>query len=117
MKHISVKMSDSEYEKVNLDRGSKTISEYVRETLLAAHEDISEEASAFHKLLADVTALRGTLEGALRDIPSRTSLLLLGQYLAKVITMGNPPTFAHYTRELEQLFQSLKTSLTDGVKP
>ena len=81
--------------------------------LLAADEEhVKKEASDFQQLFADVTLIRETIAKCLRDLPNQQALIALADYLKRVISIANPPAYAHHETELQQHLQALKTNIS-----
>jgi len=112
VKHISVKMSDSEYEEVQKYRGNKTTSEYVRGLLFAHHKAARNESDSFQQLFRDVTFIKETLTVSFKALPNQQALITLAEYLKRVISIANPPAYAHHETELQQHLQTLKTNIS-----
>ena len=112
MRKVSFRLTDSEYKEIERYRGNRTISEYVRALLFAHHEEARKETVGFQTLFRDVTLIRETIATCLRDLPNQTALIALAEYLKRVISIANPPAYAHHETELQQHLQALKTNIS-----
>jgi hypothetical protein len=107
MKHISVKVTDSEYAKVEMLRGDKTISEYVRMVLFEKGEKANIENNDFLKLFQDVALISDTIKG----VATKRDLLAHASFLVEVATAGNPLSYSHEQNNIQQLHQMLASKM------
>ncbi len=114
MKHISVKLTDEAFAKLQSLRGSKSTSDYVRDLLFSDDKTAAKETAAFQNLFTDMADLKNTMGAFLKQLPDKEALLATVTYLAHAMTIGNPTAYAHHTTELKQLFQTLKTTVGNG---
>lgn len=111
MKKISLRLSDSEYEKLEMFRGEKSISEYVRILISANDEKVRNEAGDFQKLFSDIAFISETLS---QDIPKQKDLLALASYMTEVSSIANTPAYANHRDKIDQLYQTLVSKIQSG---
>lgn len=111
MKHISVKMSDADYQKVERRRGDKTKSEYVRMLLTADDEHVKKEASDFKQLFDDVKYIKDSLNLSFKELPTKKNILALVDYLTEVSSIANPPAYSHHEKELKNLLNTIASKM------
>lgn len=114
MKHISVKLTDEAYVKLQNLRGSRSTSDYIRDLLFADDKAVGKETEAFQNLFTDIADLKNTMGALLKGLPNKEALLAVVTFLAHAMTIGNPTAYAHHTTELKQLFQTLKAAVNNG---
>ncbi|HBA55351.1 MAG: hypothetical protein GXY80_15400 [Syntrophorhabdus aromaticivorans] len=114
MKHISVKLTDEAYIKLQNLRGSRSTSDYVRDLLFSDDKTVGKETEAFQNLFTDMADLKNTVAAFLKRLPDKEALLAVVTFLAHAMTIGNPTAYAHHATELKQLFQTLKATVSNG---
>lgn len=110
MKKISLRLSDSEYNNLEMFRGDKSISDYVRLLLSEQGESANNENADFHKLFSDVT----TIKEALPVLATKKDLLSFASFMAEVASIANPPAYANNREKIQQLYQSLASKISAG---
>ena len=111
MKKVSIRLSDSDYDKLEMFRGSKSISDYIRMLLAAHHEEARNESAEFQNLIRDVNIIKTALNTSLKDFPGRKDLLALATYIKEAVSISNPPAYANYEDKLREHFQTLKAQM------
>jgi hypothetical protein len=114
MKHISVKMTDADYQKVERRRGDKTKSEYVRMLLASDDECAKKDASDFQQLFKDVTFIKESLKLSFKELPTKKNILALVDYLTEVSSVANPPAYSHHQKELKGLLNTIASKMESG---
>jgi len=90
MKTISLKIDEATYKELNIRRGRKTISEFLRE-VIDAH-----------------------ISGAYKPLGDDKSLRALAIYLTEVMRITNPPAFANNGDKIKNLFTKFVESISEG---
>lgn len=112
MKTISLKISDSDYQRLESLRGNSTKSDYIRMLISAEHEGVKREIGDLQQLVNDVSMIKNNLLTGSESTVSKEALLALAEYLKDVMTIANPPAYANYRDKLQQYFQNLKTTIS-----
>lgn len=111
MKHVSLKLTDAEFEKLEMLRGNKTKSDYLRELLSRDQQETRKELGDFERLFQDVNEIRQTLAALISGLPDQKGLIALAEYLKDVMSISNPPAYSNYADRLQELLQKLKANL------
>ena len=111
MPKISLRLTEPEFERLEMLRGKRSISDYIRALLSGDHKEAKREDAEFHQLFRDISVIR---EAVLKDLPDQKALLALAAYLAEVMSIANPPAYAKYEDKQRELFLTLKANLTNG---
>ena len=112
MKTISLKISDSDYQRLESLRGNSTKSDYIRMLISAQHEGVRREIGDLQQLIGDVNMIKKSILAGAESTVSKEALLALAEYLKDVMTIANPPAYANYRDKLQQYFQTLKTNIS-----
>lgn len=112
MKTISLKISDAEYQALEMMRGNSTKSDYIRMLISARHEGVKREIGDLQQLITDVNIIKCNLLAGSESTVSKEALLALAEYLKDVMTIANPPAYANYRDKLQQYFQTLKMNIS-----
>jgi len=108
MKKISLRLPDATFEKIEMHRGDKTISDYIR-SLIEDHHDIAKrESSAFQMLFNDVSFIKESLNTSSRNITTRNELLSLALFIVEVLSVANPSAYANQKEKLQDIYNKLK---------
>lgn len=111
MKTISLKISDSDYQRLESLRGNSSKSDYIRMLISAQHEGTRREIGSLQQLITDVSIIKNNLLAGSESTVSKEALLALAEYLKDVMTIANPPAYANYRDKLQEFFQRLKASI------
>jgi len=111
MKHISVKMTDADYNRLAEERGDKSISDYVRTIIFSRRKEAEKELGAFQALINDVNIIKESLNNSLKGMATKKDLLALSSFFAEIASMANPPAYSHHKTEIQQLYQTLLTKM------
>ena len=111
MKTISLKISDSDYQRLESLRGNSTKSDYIRMLISVQHEGVKREIGDLQQLVNDVSMIKSSILAGAEGTVSKEALLALAEYLKDVMTIANPPAYANYRDKLQEFFQRLKTSI------
>jgi hypothetical protein len=114
MRHISLKLTDDEYNKLESLRGTKTKTDYIKMLLSLHDESARNENADFHKLFSDVNLIRESLNISLKGMATKKDLLALSSFMAEVASMANPPAYSHHKIEIQQLYQTLTSKMQSG---
>lgn len=108
MRKISLRLSDAEYERLEMFRGEKSISEYIR-TLISANDDkVKNEAGDFQKLFVDVAHIREILT---KNPTKHKDLLALATFMAEVASIANPPAYANHRDKIQELYEAMISTM------
>jgi hypothetical protein len=111
MKKISLRLPDATFEMIEMNRGEKTVSEYVRSLIEYNNESARNESTAFQKLFSDVSFIKESLNASLKNLTTKKDLLALSSFFAEVASMANPPAYSHHKTEMQQLYQALSSKM------
>jgi len=111
MKKVSFRLSDSEYRQIEINRGAKTTSKYLRDMLVLHLGNDEKETAAFQRLFNDVSTMKDSISALLKQLPNQEGLLAVAAYLAHAMTIGNPTAYAHHTTEMKDLFQKVRATV------
>ena len=114
MKHISVKLTEEAYDKLQILRGSKSTSDYVRDLLFSDEKAVGRETAAFKNLMKDIAAMKDDIGSLMKQLPNQEGLLAVAAYLTHAMSIGNPTAYAHHTTEMKDLFQKVRATVTIG---
>jgi predicted CopG family antitoxin len=108
MKHISVKMTDADYNRLAEERGDKSISDYVRTIIFSRRKEAEKELGAFQKLINDVSFMKESLNTLSKNITTRNDLLSLALFIVEVLSVANPSVYANQKDKLQDIYNKLK---------
>lgn len=112
MRHISVKLSESDYQKLMLIKGAKTTSEYIRMIIATNHDSVQSENRDFNKLFLDVAIMREMMSV---HSMSAEKMLALAECLTKVASIANQPAYSHHVDEIRGLHRELFAKLKEPL--
>jgi len=114
MKKISLRLPDATLEKIEMYRGDKTVSDYIRSLIENHHEIENRESAAFQNLYNDISIIKESLNTSLKYLTIKKDLLALSEFMAEVSSMANPPAYSHHKTEIQQLYQTLASKIQSG---
>ncbi len=114
MKHISVKLTEEAYDKLQILRGSKSTSDYVRDLLFSDEKAVGRETAVFKNLMNDIAAMKDDIGSLMKELPNHEGLLAVAAYLTHAMSIGNPTAYAHRTNEMKDLFQKVRATVKNG---
>jgi predicted CopG family antitoxin len=108
MKHISVKMTDADYNRLAEERGDKSISDHVRKILFSRREESDNALNAFQTLLNDVSIIKNSINESSKGLVEKKDLLSLALFTVEVLSVANPSAYANQKDKLQDIYNKLK---------
>lgn len=115
-KTITIKLTDSQRQKLEVLRGGRSVSAFIRGVLFDQHPAIKQEAEALQQLIQDVAVIRVKLNqptSANVAFPAVDFFQPLAIYLTEIIKLGNPPTYSNQRDKIKSLFNDLMDKLEE----
>lgn len=111
MKKISLRLPDTTLERIEIHRGDKTVSEYIRVLIDLHHRESDHEAAVFQSLIHDINMIKEILNTSIRNFTVKKDILALSGFIAEVSSFANPPAYSHHKTEIQHLYQTLASAI------
>jgi hypothetical protein len=121
-KTITIKLTDSERQKLEVLRGDRSVSAFIRSLLFDQHASAKRETEALQQLISDVATIRVKLSNLAlpESIPDRDFFYRafrgLGRYTAEVCSVGHKPEFKANSEYVNDKFDAFLTTIKEEEK-